>query len=147
MGAPEDKQDNLAAFQSGPLEDLTIQNALIISAVYAVQADPEKCKRISALAQKHSLFVEKPEDTSARVNRYANLMQGEQSLKAVEAATRDLKPEHRKQAFAFALEAALTDEVLTGKKKKTLQTLAAKLALDNEFVDQKLAAIQGKAGS
>ena len=73
-------------------------------------------------------------------------MQSGKSLKAVEAVTRDLKPEHRKQAFAFALEAALTDEVLTGKKKKTLQTLATKLALYNEFVDQKLATIQDKTG-
>ena len=146
MGAHDDKQNDLAAFTPDPLEDLTIQDALIISAVYAVQADPKKCKRIITLAQKHSLFVEKPEDTSARVNKYANLMQSGKSLKAVEAVTRDLKPEHRKQAFAFALEAALTDEVLTGKKKKTLQTLATKLALYNEFVDQKLATIQDKTG-
>jgi hypothetical protein len=97
------------------------------------------------LAQNHSLFVEEPENTSARVNKYANLMQGGQPLKAVEAVTRDLKTKHRKQAFAFALEAALTDGVLTEKKQKILQTLATTLAIDNEFVDQKLAAIKGKA--
>jgi hypothetical protein len=146
MGAPEDKQNDLAAFAPNPLEDLTIQDGLIISAVYVVQADPEKCKRISTLAQKHPLFVEEPENTTARVNKYANLMQGGQPLKAVEAVTRELKPEHHKQAFAFAVKAALIDDILSGKMKKTLQTLATKLAIDSEFVDQKLAEIQGKPG-
>ena len=146
MDTPEDKQNNLTAFQSGPLEDLTIQDGLIISAVYAVQADTEKCNQIKDLAQKHSLFVEKPEDTSTRVNKFTNLMQGGHPLKAVEAVTRSLKPAHRKQAFEFALEAALVDGVFTQKKKKTLQSLATKLALDNEFVDQKLATIQDKSG-
>lgn len=147
MDAHDDKQNNLAAFTPNPLENLTIQDGLIISAVYAVQADPEKCERISTLAQKNPLFAEEPENTTARVNKYANLMQGGQSPKAVEAVTRDLKPEQRKQAFTFALEAALTDEGLTEKKKKTLQTLATKLALDYEFVDHELATIKGKAGS
>jgi hypothetical protein len=73
-------------------------------------------------------------------------MQGGQSLKAVEAVTRSLNPAHRKQAFEFALEAALVDGVFTEKKKKTFLTLATKLALDNEIVDHKLATIQDKAG-
>ena len=72
-------------------------------------------------------------------------MQGHQSLEAVEAVTRNLKPAHRKQAFEFALEAALADGVFTEKKKKTFLTLATKLALDNEFVDHKLATIQDKS--
>lgn len=146
MGAPEDNQNNLTAFQSSPLEDLTIQDGLIISAVYAVHADTEKCNKIKILAQKHPSFFEKSEDTSSRVNKFTNLMQSGQSLQAVEAVTRSLKPVHRKQAFEFALEAALVDGVFTEKKKKTLQTLATKLAIDNEFVEQKLATIQDKSG-
>jgi hypothetical protein len=146
MAAPDDKQNNLTEFQSGPLEDLTIQDGLIISAVYAVQTDTEKCNQIKELAQKHPLFVEEPGKTSARVNKFTNLMQGGQSLKAIETLSGSLKPAHRKQAFEFALEAALADAVLTEKKKKILQTLATKLDLDNEFVDQKLAAVQDKTG-
>jgi chorismate synthase len=128
------------------LEDLTIQDGLIISAVYAVQADTEKCNQLRELAQKHPLFVEQPENTSARVNKFTNLMQGHQSLEAVEAVTRNLKPAHRKQAFEFALEAALADAVFTEKKKKILRMLGSKLDLDNEFVDQNLEAIQDKYG-
>jgi len=144
MGASEDKQNNSTAFQSGPLEDLTIQDGLIISAVYAVQSETEKCNQLKELAQKHPLFVEQPENTSARVNKFTNLMQGGKSIEAIEAVTRSLKPAHRKQAFEFAMEAALVDTVFTEKKEKIFQTLATKLALDTEFVDQKLAAIQDK---
>ena len=124
MGASEDKQDDLAAFQPDPLEKLTIQDALVISGLYAVEADTEKSEQIKALAQKHPLFAENPDDTAAR----------------------DLKTEHRQLAFAFAAEAALTGEVLTDEKEKILQTLAIKLALDKEYVDRKLAEMQRKAG-
>jgi hypothetical protein len=145
MGGPGDKQNNLTAYRSGPLEDLTIQNALVISAVYAVEADTEKCKQIIMMAQKHPLFEEQPEATSARVNKFANWMQTAQSPQAVEAIGRDLKPKHRQQAFEFAAEAALEDNELKNDKRKTLKMLATKLALDNEFVDQKLAKIQDKS--
>jgi uncharacterized membrane protein YebE (DUF533 family) len=65
-------------------------------------------------------------------------MQATQSPQAVEAIARDLKPEHRQQAFEFATEAVLADNRPTKKKKKILQALAAKLELKDEFVDQKL---------
>ena len=142
MGGPGDNQNNLTAYHSGPLEDLTIQDALIISAVYAVEADTEKCKRISTMAQKHPLFEEQPEATSARVNKFVNWMQATQSPQAVEAIARDLKPEHRQEAFEFATEAALMDNRPTDKKKKILQTLAAKLELPDEFVGRKLSKFQ-----
>jgi len=142
MGGPGDKQNNLTAYRSGPLEDLTIQDALIISAVYAVEADTEKCKQIIMMAQKHPLFEEQPEDTSARVNKFANWMQTAQSPQAVEAIGRDLKPKHRQQAFEFATEAALADNRPTKKKKEILQSLADKLELKDEFVGQKLSKFQ-----
>ncbi len=145
MEESNEKLEDFAAFTPDPLKDLTIQDALIISAVYVVEADPEKCKQISLLAQKHPLFVEEPENTTTRVNKYVNLMQGGKSSKAVEAVTNSLNPEHRQQAFEFAAEAAVEDNELTNDRKKTLRTLAAKLALDNEFVDRKLATIQNKS--
>jgi hypothetical protein len=137
----EDKKKEMAAFRSDPLEDLTIQDGLIISAVYAVNAETDKCEQISELAQKHPLFVEEPAATSARVNKFTNLMQSGKSLQAVEAAARALRPEQRQQAFEFAMEAALADGLLTSKKKNTLQALANKLELDNAFGGQKLANI------
>jgi hypothetical protein len=141
MGASKENHHDLAAFQSDPLENLTIQDGLIICAVYAVQTQTDQCKQIGALAQKHPLFEEDPESTFARVNKFTNLMQSGKISKAVKAVTRNLKPEQRKQAFEFALEAALTDKALTEEKKETLQTLANKLTLEGEFLDRKLANI------
>ena len=138
--------NELAAYTPDPLKDLTIQDALIISAVYAVHAEINKCKQIGELAQNHPLFVEDPESTAARVNKYTNLMQGGNAPKAVEAVTHHLEPEHRKQAFEFAMEAALAGEALTEDKKKMLLTLGGKLALDTEFVDRKLASVDQKTG-
>lgn len=138
MKASEGNQNDLAGFQPDPLEDLTVQDALIISALYAVQVDPEKGENIKALATKHPLFAEKTEDISARVNKFTNCMQAGQTLKAVEAAAYKLKPAHRKEAFEFATSAALADQGLTENKKKTLQMLATKLALEDEFVGRKL---------
>lgn len=142
----ESNPNELAAYTPDPLKDLTVQDALIISAVYAVHAEKNKCKQISKLAQNHPLFVEDPESTSARVNKYTNLMQGGNALKAVEAVTHHLEPEQRKQAFEFAMEAALAGEAFTEDKKKTLRTLGEKLALENQFVDRKLASVDQKTG-
>jgi hypothetical protein len=138
MAVSEGKQNEVAKFDTGPLKDLTIQDALIISALYAVEADTEKCRHIKKLAQKHPLFAEKPEDTSTRVNKFVNLMQADQPFKALEAAVRNLKPQDRKQVFEFAIEAVLAVGGQTEKKQKALKTLAANLALENEFVDRKL---------
>lgn len=146
MGAREDQQDDLAAFQSGPLTDLTLQDALIICAVYAVQADPDQCDHIKALAQKHPLFAEDPEGTSGRVNKFTNLMQVRHPLEAVDAAIRDLNSKHRREAFAFAVDAALAGKPLTEDRKKLLQALATKLALDTEFVNRKLTKIKSTRG-
>ena len=145
MEDSNEKQDNALAFTPDPLEDLTIQDALIISAVHAVQADPAKCKRISRLAQRHPLFVEDPENTTARVNKYVNLMQAGETLQAVEAVTECINPEQRQQAFEFAAAAAVEEDDLTNDKKQILQELADRLALDNHFVDRKLATIQDKS--
>ena len=144
MALFEVKKKEMAAYQSSPLEDLTIQDGFIISAIYAVEADTRRCEQIKSLAQHQALFEEKPKDTSARVNKFANLMQGGNSLKAVEATARKLKPEQRKQAFEFAIQAARADGPLTEKTKHSLQTLAHKLALDQEFVDRKLATARNK---
>lgn len=122
--------NELAAYTPDPLKDLTIQDALIISAVFAVYANEGKCEQIGALAQKHPLFVEKSEHTAARVNKYTNLMQGGNALKAVEAVTHHLEAEHRKHAFEFEIEAALANEALTEINKQTFQTLADRLDLD-----------------
>lgn len=141
MGASEEKHDELEAFEPAPLENLTVQDALIFSAVYSAQADSEKCEKIRALAEKHPLFDEKPEDTLARVNKFTNWMQAGQDPTINEALSLlgKLKPEQRKQAFEFAIQAALMDSKLTEEKEKILRALAVKLNLDDDFINRQLA--------
>jgi hypothetical protein len=136
---PYDKKRlGFAAFKP---DRFTIQDALIISALYVVQTDLKKCQQIKFLAKSHPLFDEKPKETSARVNKFTNWMQGKESLKAVEAAAHSLKPQQRRLAFEFAVAAALIDNVLTDKMKSNLHALAFELAIDDEFFRQQLTKI------
>jgi hypothetical protein len=142
MGTSWEKQDELVEYQSALIEDLTIQDALIFSAVYAAQAASEKCEIIRKLARKHPLFEDKPGDTIARVNSFTNWMQGGQTPAKIETLLRDFKPEQRRQAFEFATHVILMDSELTEDKKKVLRKLATKLTLEDEFVERKLANLE-----
>jgi hypothetical protein len=140
METTEDTQEALATLKTDPL---TIQDALMIGALYVVKIDSENCEHITSMAQAHPLFVEQMEDSAARVNKFANWMQqASDSLKLVELTARELKPQHRQDVFAFAAEVVQKGKVLTEKKKNRLQALAAALELEEEFVNQKLADIQ-----
>lgn len=138
MSLADDAKKEMAAYQSGPLEDLTVQDALTIIAVYAAQIDPEDCiediKRIEGVLEKCEFCVEKKEGIFSRINKFANAMQAIDPLKVVEIAATILKPELKEIAFELAAEVAMQDNVITDEKKEALDTLAACLSLDNEFV-------------
>lgn len=130
----------MAACQKGPFEDLTIQDALIIIAVYAAQMDTLDCekevKRIEAIAESHPEFVEKRENIFHRINRYINSMPAMDPQKALEIACAALNPELKKTAFELAAEVALPDKVLTVEKKAVQDNIAAKLSIDRDFAKQ-----------
>ncbi len=127
----------MAAYQSGPFEDLTIQEALTIIAVYAAQMDPKNCeddvKRIVATAERLPEFVAKKESIFSFVNKFTNSMQAIDSQKAVEIAANGLTTELRKTAFKLAAEIALPDMVLTDKKKLVLDCLETKLSISSDY--------------
>lgn len=137
MTLSNETKKGTAAYQSGPFEDLTIQEALTIIAVYAAQMDPEKCeddvKRIVAAAERLPEFVAKKESIFSFVNKFINSMQAIDSQKAVEIAADVLNTEMRKTAFKLAAEVALPDKVLTDKKKSVLDSLETKLSISREF--------------
>ena len=120
MTLSNETKKEMAAYHSGPFEDLTIQEALTIIAVYAAQMDPKKCeddvKRIVATAERLPEFVAKKESIFSFVNKFINSMQTIDSQKAVEIAANGLTTELRKTAFKLAAEVALPDKVLTDKK-------------------------------
>ena len=140
MALSNETKKGMAGYQSGPFEDLTMQEALTIIAVYAAQIDPEKCqddvKRIVATAERLPEFVAKKESIFSFVNKFINSMQAIDSQKAVEIAANGLTTELRKTAFKLAVEVALPDKVLTDKKKSVLDSLESKLSIRSEFAQK-----------
>jgi hypothetical protein len=137
MTLSNETKAEMAAYHSGPFEDLTIQEALTIIAVYAAQMDPKKCeddvKRIVATAERLPEFVAKKESIFSFVNKFINSMQTIDSQKAVEIAANGLTTELRKTAFKLAAEVALPDKVLTDKKKLVLDSLETKLSINSDY--------------
>jgi hypothetical protein len=140
MTLSNETKKEMAAYQSGPFEDLTIQEALTIIAVYAAQIDPKKCKddviRIAATVDRLPEFVAKKESITSFVNKFINSMQAMDSQKAVEIASNELTTELRKTAFKLAAEVALPDKVLTDEKKSVLDSLETKLSVSSEFAQK-----------
>ena len=132
----------MAAYQKSPFEDLTIQDALTLIAVYAAQTGPQDCekdvKRIGNIAERRPEFVEKKGNIFRRINKYMNSMQRIDPQKALEIACDVLNPKLKKIAFDIAAEVALPDKVLTAEKKTILNDIATKLLIDREFAKQTL---------
>ncbi|MEE4264447.1 MAG: hypothetical protein V2I56_17320 [Desulfobacteraceae bacterium] len=139
---PSEKNENKAAvYQTGTFDNLTVQEALTIIAVFAAQMAPDNCEedimRIGAIAMDHSEFVETKENILKRINKFVNpmLTTGDQ-IRAVEIANTVLTPELRNKAFELAAEVALLDRVLTDEKKTVLDTLENKLSINREFAQK-----------
>ncbi|MBW2431847.1 MAG: hypothetical protein JRF56_23065 [Deltaproteobacteria bacterium] len=140
MTLSNETKKGMAAYQSGPFENLTIQEALTVIAVYAAQIDPENCeddvRRIVATAERLPEFVAKKESIISFVNKFVNSMQAINSQKAVEIAANGLTTELRKTAFKLAAEVALPDKILTDKKKSVLDSLETELRISSEFAQK-----------
>jgi hypothetical protein len=141
MTLSDKTKKEMAAYQSGPFEDLTVQDALTIIAVFAAQMVPDHCeedvRRIGAITENLPEFVETKENILKCINKFVNsMLVAEDHLKAVEIAKDALTPELRKTAFELAVEVALPDKVLTVEKKAVLDTLETKLSIDSEFAQK-----------
>ncbi len=147
MTISDEIKKEIDAYQKGPFEDLTVQDALTIIVVYAAQVDPEACeedvRRIESIFENRPEFDEKRKGIFARINTYVNSMQATDPQQALETAANVLKhPELRRSAFELAAEAALPDRVITDEKKKILEKIAARLYLDDEFVQHTIEKIR-----
>ena len=133
-----------AVYQIETFENLNVQEALTIIAVFAAQMVPDHCeedvRRIGAIAENHPEFVETKENILKRINKFANpMLAADDQLKAVEIAKDVLTPELRKTAFELAAEIALPDKVLNDEKKAVLDTLETNLSIDSEFAQKTIA--------
>ncbi|MGD9043796.1 MAG: hypothetical protein PVG06_08790 [Desulfobacterales bacterium] len=141
MSLSNKTEKEMAAYQTGTFENLTVQDALTIIAVFASQMVPENCeedvKRIGAISENHPEFVETKENILKRINKFLNsMLAADEQLKAVEIANDILTPELQKTAFELAAEVAIADKLLTNEKKAVLDTLQSKLSIDTKFARQ-----------
>ena len=139
MAETDTLDKEMAAYQAGPLDDVKIQEALTIIAVYAAQMDYQNCeadvKRIEAILASHHLFVARKKEIFSLINKYVNEMEVRDPLKMIEFAANALAPEQKKTGFELAVEVALPGRKVTDDKKKMLDTLKDRLSIDNEFAD------------
>lgn len=140
MAKTDTLHKEMAAYQAGPFDDVKIQEALTIIAVYAAQMDYQNCeadvKRIEAILEPHDLFVARKKEIYSMINEFVNEMKVSGSQKAIEIAADALTPEQRNIGFELAVGVALPDKNLTAEKRKMLDTLKDRLSINNDFAKQ-----------
>ena len=139
MTISDEVKKEMNAYQKGPFDDLSVQDALTIIVVCAAQMDPDNCekdvRRIESIFENRPEFDEKRKEIFTRINTYVNSIQAMDPRQALEIAANVLRlPELKKSAFELAAEAALPDRVVTDEKNEILEKIAARLYLDDEFV-------------
>ena len=140
MAVIDKEEKEMAAYHSGPFDDLKVQEALTIIAVYAAQMDYQDCqadiKRLAAILERHPMFVARKKEISALINKFVNAMKAADPHKALNTAAEALTPELKNAAFKLAEEVALPEKGLTEDKKKMLDTLKARLSISNGSAEQ-----------
>jgi hypothetical protein len=129
------KQKEPAAYQPGPLDDVQLQEALTIIAIYAAQMDYKNCKAdvkcIEKILEHHPLFVARRREIFAMINKYVNEMDAGDPDKALAAASAALTPEQKRAGFELAEDVVLQDKNLAEGKRKILATLDRRLSISN----------------
>lgn len=133
-------EKEMAAYRTGPLEDVKIQEAMTIIAVYAAQMDYQNCeadiKRIEAILEQHHLFVARKNEVFTLIKKFVNELEVRDPQKALEIAAEALTPEQKNIGFELAVEVALPDKKLSAAKKKMLDTLKDRLSISRDFAEQ-----------
>jgi hypothetical protein len=139
MSAPNNISATSKDSTTKSYKNLTLQDSLIAVAVYAAQIDPNEphkdIKRIEALANKNTLFTEKPEALRARINKFVNSMGIENPLDTVKRAANSLTPEYREIAFKWAVHLISTKKKLSEQKYQILEDLKIKLSIDSRVAE------------
>lgn len=131
-------------FQTGLFDNLTVQDAFTIIALYAAQSDEGEDKEvlvelITATLRKDLLFDEDQSHTIARINKFDNSMGEVNSINAVESASKVLSPELRQKSFALAARIIkITQETRTTNK---LAKLSSKLLINRKIADKTIDSI------
>ena len=142
MANTKPKETKMAEHQVGPFEDVKIQEALTIIAVYAAQMDYENCEadveRIVAILDHHPEFVARRKEIFPLVNKFVNAIKVSDPVKVLKIAANALTPEQRRVGFELGVKVAQPDQNLSADKKRMFDTLKAQLSISDEFARQLL---------
>lgn len=135
----KDVEDEMKAYETGPLEKLSIQDAVIIIAVYAARIDPENSeadiRRIESLAENCPVCIERKKGILSRINNFVNVMRTVDPEKAIEAALKILDAKSTKEAFDLAAKVVVSGDGSPDQKRKILYDLAEKMSIDHHFAN------------
>lgn len=148
MAMIDKKQKEMAAYQAGPFDDLKVQEALTIFAVYAARMDYQNCeadvKRLAEIFERHPMFVARKKEIFSMINKYVNSMGAGDPNKALDKAAEALTREQKNAAFELAVEAAQPGEELTADEGKMFAMLKTRLSVSNEFAQRSLGAYKDR---
>ena len=142
MARIDTKQKEMEAYRTGPFNDVKVQEALTIIAVYAAQMDYQNCEpqvqRLASLLPDSQWFVAGREEIFSLINKFVNELELRDPNydKVLEIAAEALTPEQRNAGFALAVRVAMADGRFTDEKKKILDTLKARLSIDSDFAEK-----------
>lgn len=123
-----------------PWKNLSLQDAIIVIAMYAVQMEmgaknEEKAGRIAGLVKKHPLFSDETDDVVARIFRLADWPGMRDLPKAVDQAAKSLTLKLRQAAYELAAELAVENGNLPDDKQGLLEQIRTKLLIDAHTAD------------
>ncbi|RJQ63313.1 MAG: hypothetical protein C4530_03625 [Desulfobacteraceae bacterium] len=137
-------KEEIEAFEKNPLQNLTVQDAMIIVVVCGARVKAEDCSediaRIAELVQSHSLFSEYREDTVRRINRIVNMMRAGDCKEAVSAAAGILSEDLKKLSLRWSAHLAAKEGGLTRGQKRHLFDLVDPLSIERKKVESILEA-------
>ena len=131
-------------FQTGLFDNLTVQDAFTIIALYAARLDindgeKELAKLIMTFLSKDVLFDEDKSSTIDRINKFTNSMAEVNPLNAVERAAKVLTPELRQMSFRIAAQVSKAAQEI--RTTKILERLASKLTIEKAMVERTINSI------
>ena len=122
MEKVDTKVNEPSAYQGRALDNVKIQEALTIIAIYAAQMDYQNCeadiKRIEAILEQHHLFVARKNEVFTLIKKFVNDLEVRDPQKALEIAAEALTPEQKNIGFELAVEVVLPDKKLSAAKKR-----------------------------
>jgi hypothetical protein len=124
-----------------PWKNLSLQDALLIIAIYAAQLDTAvkdeaSAKRIADLVKQDPLFSNESADIVARIYKLSKSARVRDLPKAVDHATKSLTLKLRRTAFRWAAALAVDNGILPEKNQDVIEQLKIKLLIDANTADK-----------